>query len=235
MPLASLSSTMSRHHEGAAASRSDGSGSVGIGDESCGAAGATGGDAGTGGRSGPHSPSDSTFDAVYRTYASFVWRSACRLGVPPSSAEDVMQEVFLVVHRRLSEFEAGTSMKAWLSAIVIWVVRAHRRTLRRKHPTAQMGVAVMEPDKVSDGAARSPLEEAERDEALRYLHEILGQMQDERREVFVLSELAQLTVPEIAQALRVNLNTVYWRLRTARREFEKIMFREQAARSRSHT
>jgi RNA polymerase sigma-70 factor, ECF subfamily len=170
-----------------------------------------------------------TFDAVYQTYAGFVWRNARRLGVPASAAEDVMQEVFLVVHRRLPEFEEQTSMRAWLSAILIRVVRAYWRTRQRKNPGAAGSGPPLEPDGVVDAKTPSPLEAAERDEAVRELYEVLLGMNEERREVLVLSEIEQLTAPEIAQALGVNLNTVYWRLRTARKEFERDVFRRRAA------
>jgi RNA polymerase sigma-70 factor, ECF subfamily len=169
-----------------------------------------------------------TFDAVYHTYASFVWRNARRLGVPPAAVDDVMQEVFLVVHRRLSTFEERTSVRAWLSAILIRVVRSWRRTTRKGGGARELGPAV-ETDSLVDARTRSPLEHAERDEAVRELYAVLASMDDERREVLVLSELEELTAPEIADALQVNVNTVYWRLRTARREFERILFRRRAA------
>jgi RNA polymerase sigma-70 factor (ECF subfamily) len=174
-----------------------------------------------------------TFDAVYHRHAAFVWRNASRLGVPPSVVEDVMQEVFLVVHRRLPEFEERTSVRAWLSAILIRVVRAHRRVLRRKDVGHQPGSSPVEPDAVCDVRSPSPLEAAERDETVRELYAILSQMNDERREVLVLAELEGLTVPEIADALQVNINTVYWRLRTGRKEFERILFRRRATEARS--
>jgi RNA polymerase sigma-70 factor, ECF subfamily len=174
-----------------------------------------------------------TFDAVYRTYARFVWRCVCRLGVTDATAEDVVQDVFMVVHRRLAEFEERTSLRAWLSAIVVHVVRTHRRTLRRKFPNERSGAVLLDADKIVDGRAKTPQEQAERDESLRLLYEILGEMQDDRREIFVLSELAELTAPEIAEALELNLNTVYFRIRTARREFEAIMFRKRAQEGRN--
>jgi RNA polymerase sigma-70 factor, ECF subfamily len=173
-----------------------------------------------------------TFDSVYHTYASFVWRNAVRLGIAHGAIEDVMQEVFLVVYRRLPEFEDRASMKAWLSAILIRVVRAYRRTLRRKHRASEDRSPRVDPDSVIDGGMPSPLDLAERDEAVRELHAILSAMNEARREVLVLSELEQLTAPEIAQALQVNINTVYWRLRTARREFERILFRRRSADAR---
>jgi RNA polymerase sigma-70 factor (ECF subfamily) len=170
-----------------------------------------------------------TFDSVYHAWAPFVWRNARRLGVPFGAVEDVMQEVFLVVHRRLPEFEERTSVRAWLSTILINVVRAHRRSARRKDPSGGSGLPSPEPDSLTDPRSPSPLQAAERDETVRELYSILSRMNDERREVLVLSELEELTAREIAQALRVNINTVSWRLRTARREFERMVLRRSTA------
>ena len=178
---------------------------------------------------GPH---PLTFDSVYHSYASFVWRNARRLGVPYGAVEDVMQEVFLVVHRRLPEFEERTSVRAWLSAILIRVVRAHRRNAHRKGGASENATSSTEPDTLTDTRSPSPLEAAERDEAVRELYRVLSRMNEERREVLVLSELEELTAPEIAQALQVNVNTVSWRLRTARQEFERMVLRRRAVDAR---
>jgi RNA polymerase sigma-70 factor (ECF subfamily) len=167
-----------------------------------------------------------SFDAVYNKFASYVWRNARRLGVAPSAVEDVMQEVFLVVHRRLPEFEERTSVRAWLSAILIRVVRAHhRRRARHRSPG-------IDPDMLADTRSPSPYALVERDETLREFYGVLASMNEERREVLVLSELEDFTAPEIAQALGVNINTVYWRLRTARKEFEALLSRRRAAQAR---
>jgi RNA polymerase sigma-70 factor (ECF subfamily) len=173
-----------------------------------------------------------TFDAVYEAYSAFVWRSVCRLGIAPGSAEDVVQEIFLVVHRRLPEFVERTSMVAWLFAIVIRIVRDHRRAQRRKSPHQLPGAGDVDPDSLVD-PRQSPLDTVERHETVRTLYAVLDELRGERREVFVLAELEQLTAPEIAHALGVNLNTVYWRLRTARREFEKALMRHRAVEERS--
>lgn len=174
-----------------------------------------------------------TFDAVYDAYSAFVWRSVCRLGILPGAAEDVVQEIFLVVHRRLSEFEERTSMAAWLYAIVIRVVRDHRRTQRRKSPHQLPGAGGVDPDSLVDSRRGNPLDAAEQHETVRTLYAVLDELNGERREVFVLAELEQLTAPEIAHVLGVNLNTVYWRLRTARREFERALERHRAVLERS--
>jgi RNA polymerase sigma-70 factor, ECF subfamily len=165
-----------------------------------------------------------TFDAAYQQYAPFMWRAACRLGVPASAVEDVVQDAFLVVHRRLPEFEERTSIRAWLFAILVRVVRDHRRAARRKG-----GGATVDADAAAlvDTSTPSPLESTERNEAVRELYRILDAMEDGRRDVFVLVELEGLTVPEASHALSANVNTVYWRLRSARRDFEKILGRRR--------
>jgi len=111
------------------------------------------------------------------------------------------------------------------------VVRAHRRAARRKGRSGD-GAPVVDPDHVADTRARSALDLAQQGEAVRELQSVLSRMKDERREVLVLSELEQLTAPEIASALDINLNTIYFRLRTARQEFEQILFRQRAEAAR---
>jgi RNA polymerase sigma-70 factor (ECF subfamily) len=174
-------------------------------------------------------PSQIGFEQVYSENFSFVWRSVRRLGVDPSAVDDSVQEIFLVVHRRLGEFEGRASMKTWLFGIVLRVVRQYRRTLRRK-PAQLGGAAAMDPDvdQVRDAAERGPHEQIAEREAVRTLHAILDQLDDEKREVFVLAELEQLTVPEIAEAVEANVNTVYSRLRAARKEFDQAVVRHRA-------
>jgi RNA polymerase sigma-70 factor (ECF subfamily) len=186
-----------------------------------------------GGREHDVPPTALTFDAIYDEHARFVWRSVCRLGVLTDAADDAVQDIFLVVHRRLPEFEERTSVSAWLYAIVIRVVRQYRRTLRRKSPMQAPGMGAIDPDTLVDRRARSPLEEAERQDAVRTLYVVLEAMNDERREVFVLAELEQLTAPEMAAALDVNVNTIYWRLRVARQEFERVLEQQRRVESRS--
>ncbi len=173
-----------------------------------------------------------TFDAVYDGHFAFVWRTVRRLGVHESQVDDAVQDVFLVVHRRLSEFE-GPSPRAWLFSIVARVVREKRRTLRRK--PANLGSPVRSSDDVEtlaiadpQGALYSPQESAAWSEAVEVLHSILDAMPDARREIFVLSELEQMTCPEIAVAVGVNVNTVYSRLRAARADFERAVARVRA-------
>jgi RNA polymerase sigma-70 factor (ECF subfamily) len=171
-----------------------------------------------------------TFDAVYEGHFAFVWRTVRRLGVHASGVEDVVQDVFLVVHRRLATFEGNSSVRSWLFSIVVRVVRDARRSLQRK--PANLGGparAIADVDSVVDFGAKCPHESAAKAEAMRTLHAVLDAMPDERREVFILAELEQLSVVDIARAVGANVNTVYSRLRAARADFERGVVRARAS------
>lgn len=161
-------------------------------------------------------------EEVYESCFDFVWRSARRMGVAEAAVDDVVQEVFLVAHRRLGDFEGRSSVKTWLFSILLRVVSDYRRTLRRKGGLASL------PEELRADDAECPAERTEQREAVRLLHALLATLDDDKRAVFVLAELEQLTAPEIAEALGVNLNTVYSRLRAARRDFEKALERHRA-------
>jgi RNA polymerase sigma-70 factor (ECF subfamily) len=148
-----------------------------------------------------------------------VWRTVRQLGVDPGSVPDVVQEVFIVVHRRLGDFEGRSSLKTWLYGIVRRVVQDERRRLRRKPATP---TADFEAIAASDA---DPYASTEKAEAVRLLCRLLDALDDDRREVFVLAELEQMSAPEIAEATGVNANTVYTRLRAARRDFEAAVAR----------
>jgi RNA polymerase sigma-70 factor (ECF subfamily) len=162
------------------------------------------------------------FEAVYREHFAFVWRGARRLGVREAALDDVVQEVFVVVHRRLDTFEGRSSLKTWLFGITLRVVRDHRRSVRRNETAGDV-----DPDalRAPGGGPEAHMEKAE---AVRLLHAILDEMDDERREVFVMAELEQLSMPEVSEALAINLNTAYARLRTARQIFEQAVARHRA-------
>jgi RNA polymerase sigma-70 factor (ECF subfamily) len=163
------------------------------------------------------------FDRVYDENFEFVWRAARRLGAHPAMLDDVVQEVFLVVHRRLPEQDAGSALRGWLYAIVVHVVRANRRKAHQRaieQPTDGIDTRAHPSAQPDDGAARA--------EAIATLYAILDQLDDDKREVFVLAELEELTAPQIAAALEVNVNTVYARLRAARLAFNEAVARHKA-------
>ena len=163
------------------------------------------------------------FGDIYEEHFDFVWRSARRLGLTEELLDDAVQDVFLVVHRRLADFEGRSSIKTWLFGIVLRTVRGYRRSERRK-PRGSIPV----PENTIDPRATGPLESAARSEAVGLLYRFLDGLDDEKREVFVQAELEQMTVQEIAETTGVNVNTVYSRLRAARKSFNQAVARMRA-------
>jgi RNA polymerase sigma-70 factor (ECF subfamily) len=156
------------------------------------------------------------FADVYDAAFPWVFRAARRLGVAQGSLDDVVQDVFVIVHRKLPTFEGRSSLKSWIYGITLRVVRDRRRTAKRKPESLTEGEELAAvPD-----AARDPQSDTLRREALATLLRVLDALPEEQREVFVLAELEELPAPEIAEATGINLNTVYSRLRAARKSFE---------------
>jgi len=156
------------------------------------------------------------FDTVYAENVDFVWRNLRRLGVPDGHIEDACQDAFLVAYRRLGEFAGRSTIRTWLFAIALRVASEHRRKLRR---TDGFDVLLDE----QPAAGPTPEESAERREAAILLEQFLAGLSDITRPVFILAELEQMTAPEIGEALGVNVNTVYSRLRLARQAFERAV------------
>jgi RNA polymerase sigma-70 factor (ECF subfamily) len=172
-------------------------------------------------------PAELSLAAVYEAHFDFVWRSARRLGVSPLHLDDVVQEVFLVVHRKLAEFEGRAPLKSWLYGITRRVARDHRRGLQRR-PTQPLGA-----DEPADRGTRAPDEQLALREQGQLLHALLAELDEDKREAFVLAELEQMSGPEIAAALQINLNTAYARVRAARIAFEAALERLSARERRA--
>lgn len=157
--------------------------------------------------------------AVYRDHHAYVHRALGRLGVAADLVDDALQDVFLVVHRRLAEFAGRSALRTWLFAIALRVARKYRATAaRRPDPLAVPPVDLR----------ASPEDLADRRQALAVLDGLLAELTDERREVLVLCEVERLSAPEAAEVLGLKLNTVYSRLRLARQDFERAVQRMQA-------
>jgi RNA polymerase sigma-70 factor, ECF subfamily len=168
-------------------------------------------------------PQVPTFEEVYETYFAFVWRSIMTRGVPHAAVDDVVQEVFMVVHRKLPSFEGRASLRTWLSIIVRRVARDHLR----KRGNAPVGEPLGD-DEIS--SLQGPAEAWERKVAVKILADVLARMTDIQREVFIMHEIEQMTGREIAEALDVNENTVHTRLRAARQLFESAVLHQRTGR-----
>jgi RNA polymerase sigma-70 factor (ECF subfamily) len=163
-----------------------------------------------------------TFAEVYEAHVRFVWRTLRRLGVPDSDCDDAVQDVFVVVHRRLPAFRPDAPIQHWLYRITAHIARDHRRAGRRKR-AKEHGFIPVPDQEVADPKQESAVESLERSTAARLIAKLLQELDEPKREVFMLAELEQLTAPEIAQMLEVPLNTVYSRLRRARIEFQRAL------------
>lgn len=150
------------------------------------------------------------FEQLYRDHLEFIWRTVRRLGVGDADVEDATQEVFVVAHRKWRAFEHRCTVKTWLFSIGLRVAADYRKR-RRRRPE----VLTEAPDA---GFAESDvdLRIAQR-QARQKLDRMLDQLTDEQRAVFVLFELEELPMCEVAAMTGVPLQTAYSRLYAARR------------------
>jgi RNA polymerase sigma-70 factor (ECF subfamily) len=148
--------------------------------------------------------------ALFAEYAPQVWRTLRRMGVREAEVEDLCQEVFLIAHRKLGSFEGRSSIKTWIYGIAARAALDHRRLARVRRE--------MLTDSPPDGRAEALQEGAvERREAAERLDQILGRMDADKRAVFVLYEVEELTMAEVAEAVGCPLKTAYARLYAARK------------------
>jgi RNA polymerase sigma-70 factor (ECF subfamily) len=155
--------------------------------------------------------SDLDVEAVYLQTADFCWRTLQRMGVPSSDLEDVLQEVYIVVHRRLGSYDHKCRITTWLFGICLRVASRHRRRawFRRERSSDPVPAIVDE---------RTPEQAAARLQAARRLETILASLSPERRAVFMLFELEGQSCGEIAELMGVAVGTVYSRLHAARQQ-----------------
>ncbi len=167
------------------------------------------------------------FESIYEELFPFVWRTARGLGVADSALDDVCQDAFVVIHRQLPEFEGRSALKTWVFGILRNVVLVHHRTLGRKSPAHRSKLPLVDPGTLST-PNHSPEEEVAIGQRAELARDLLSELDEEKRLVLILVELEELPVPEVAEAVGVNLNTIYSRLRTARKEFAAAAQRHRA-------
>jgi RNA polymerase sigma-70 factor (ECF subfamily) len=149
------------------------------------------------------------FPSLYRSEFPYVWKTLRRLGAPAQDIEDLAHDLFVVVHRHLSDYDPGRPLRPWLFGIAVRVLADFRRSGRSLREIPGEGFDL------ADGAPTAH-EHLERSEARAVLVNALDSLDLDRRAVFVLHEIDELPIPEIANALAIPLNTAYSRLRLAR-------------------
>lgn len=154
---------------------------------------------------------------MFREHAEAVWRLARGLGMSDATAQDITQEVFLIVQRRWDSFAEGSSVRPWILGIARNVVRHHQRSTTRRQ--ARMRV-VPEPP-----TPPPPSDAVEQREATELIERFIAQLHPKKRDVFVLGFIEELTPAEIAAVLGIKRATVYARARAAEAELEKFVAR----------
>ena len=159
-----------------------------------------------------------SFDEVFASYAAYVVRPLRCLGVREREVDDACQDVFVVVHRRLAEVEPR-SLRAWLYGVCLRKALSARRTAARRRE---------DPDEIERAVEAEQEEQVARRQRLERALVILDDLPDEQRAVFVLFEVEQLSMAEIATATHCPLQTAYARLYAARRHVEASLKRLRA-------
>lgn len=166
-------------------------------------------------------------EALYQQHFDFVWKCARAFGASPPDIDDVVQDVFLVVQRRYGELRDEALTRSWIYGITRRVVSSHRRRRRDAQSTVEVDAL-----RSSD---QSPLAAAEHSGQVRVLSNLLDALDERKREVFVLSEILEMSGREIAETIGIPMNTVYSRLRAAREEFDAAAKRHRKTSERGRT
>jgi RNA polymerase sigma-70 factor (ECF subfamily) len=165
--------------------------------------------------------------AVYEAHAGFVWKSLQRLGVRDSDLDDVLQEVFVVVHQRITTFDGSSKMTTWLFGICFRVASAYRRRGFRRRETC-----VAEPPEDTERHGSSPEDAMMAAQSRSRLAGLLDELDLEKRAVFVMFEIDELPCDEIAQIVGAPVGTIHSRLHSARKDFQKALARMHAREAR---
>jgi RNA polymerase sigma-70 factor (ECF subfamily) len=145
--------------------------------------------------------------------------------VAPHALDDATQDVFLVLHRRWLDFQHQSSLKTWIYGILLRVASDHKRRARRERARWSPEQSELE------SPTETPDRILQQREASRLLHVALSQLDDKERQMLVLVDLEEGSVVEAAEALGINLNTAYSRLRRGRQSFEKALRAASASKS----
>jgi RNA polymerase sigma-70 factor (ECF subfamily) len=161
------------------------------------------------------------FANAYDTYYDSVRRTLQCLGVPEAAIDDAVQEVFVVVHRRMQQTPSAAVPREWIYGVARRIAWRHHRTSTR----SQRRESLADPP----NEFGSPERELELDEAVAFMTRFLDSLDDDQRVVFVLSDIEGLTARELGVIVEASPNTVASRLRLARAKFAAALANRSAA------
>lgn len=163
--------------------------------------------------------------AVYERHGDFVWRSLQQLGVRDADLDDVLQEVLVVVHRRLHTFNGSSKLTTWLFGICLRVASRYRRRAYFRWERLTQA-----PPELS--SSLTPEDACAQRQAQAELESLLGGLSLEKRAVFVLFEVEGQSCRDIAELLDVPVGTIHSRLHAARKEVMRAAAKRQARQQR---
>lgn len=164
----------------------------------------------------PAHQTDEAFAQAFHEHVNYVWRVLRRLGVSESDVEDVCQEVFIVVHRRLGDFEGRSKLRTWIYGICVKTASDYRRRAFRRREI----VTEIPPD---HGVEPRQIRKVEEREVRALLDSLLDELDETKRAVFVLFKIEELPMDEVAEAVGCPLKTAYSRFYAARKELETVL------------
>jgi len=138
--------------------------------------------------------------------------------------DDVVQEVFIVIHSKLESLDRPDALRNWIYGVVRRIASNHRRALRTQ---TAAGIVIGSYGETAESPEPTPFEHAKTNADLVELASLLNELDEQKREVFALVELDEATVPEAAGILEIPLNTAYSRLRAARHAFGAAVVRRR--------
>jgi RNA polymerase sigma-70 factor (ECF subfamily) len=168
-------------------------------------------------------PPPTDFTAIFEMHFDYVWFTLRRLGVAERDLEDVTHDVFVQVYKQFEQFDNARPVRPWLFGFSYRVASDYRRLAR--HRFEMLGDEV---DTI-DGSP-SAAEHLMTRQKLELVWAALAELDLERRAVFILHEVEDSPVPEVAKVLQIPLNTAYSRLRLAREQFAKTVKRLRSRR-----
>ena len=161
--------------------------------------------------------------AIFEEHFDYVWNRLRRLGVHDADLEDLVHDVFIKVHARLTDYDPSRPIRPWLFGFAFRVAADHRRLARHRVELIGSSREQVDPQPAADVRI-------EGDEERALVEAALERVELDRRAVLIMHDIDEVPVPAIARELGIPVPTAYSRLRLAREDFASAATRLRKAR-----
>ncbi len=168
-------------------------------------------------------PEVPAFTEIAAREGEFLWLTLQRMGVRHADCQDVVQNVLVIVHKKLHTYDGRSPLRSWLYGICAREASVHRRKawVRREQPAGARAIAE---DELASSGDDPELAASAREEQAR-LEAMLNELDPDKRAVLVMYEVEERSCEEIAEVCGVPVGTVHSRLSHARKSFRAVMDR----------